>query len=1263
MAQSELRTGLAESPPAIRIDAPSASQLHSLRSCSTVVPSFPPLPWPSWPLLALPQLWTSCLFTGHWWSGASVYVSPSVSPPDADSMTSSDTQRLAFEAAVKAIAATSKGNKARMCAALRDLFAGVLGYEKTAIMVAPEDTGGRPDITISAPAATTPRATTPGATTPGATISSSRPWIVGVCSDEPGTLHNAGTRRSLYAANAGFFTADTAFFLMADPEMLVVRRVGSTRDDSMAWQGLDHETLAARLAWLRAEFAGIPQAINAFLGGDDSSIARDRLTAPANANAETRLAARITQNIFFDTLRETTGRLQQATLNALQATRDARHEIAVRTEPSGNTAREKYPGIVPRAESKPPQLENSTVQRPLLQKPELTRLTLEALPAFAAHSGLDPVKDADRLERLFASQTSSLLLARILLVRFLEDHGFFDREEPQGTRRHYLCNRGVHAFRQLDAHFGHGTGGLPGGVGKRGNFRLPTFLETELDWVMGLPAPELREAIEWALFRFARFDFATVRGDLMTGVHDRLLDRRQRKEQGEVYTPPSIARYLLNRLALPRDAEVFDPACGSGIFLIERYREAIGEAAGQGSIRYAEARRLCARLAGNDINFFSAALTQAQLIWHLLPFRDEVRQLGLPDLRISSGTNSLVPGSLPGSLPDSFQDPAGAGFARIDRSGYDAVIGNPPYVRSERAGALEPAAQDVFTAVRRVEGKTFSGITVGANAYTLFIYRALDHWCRQPENGGPAGKLAFVVPLAFCVSSEASDLRALFQSGQRWAIREIVDLELIWRQIFDVDVLAMLLIAEATPAAASDSVRIRLADQSCVSCPPGAKRPTFRFDHLPEQVIAYDALFAPDGRIVTRLTPRRATILTKLWNNPSLRDAAMQYWTRRGEKARRSPPDAAGSAPWQEHRLIREGLAKRGQVHFRNRGGHRLFKGENVTASRLAGVPVFEKFDVSKASSPSIWAYPEILPKTLYALPILAQLPVAAPFNPAEIAMENTVTLFGPRADLADFPFDVLLLSSIYGFFHVIANRRSYQNRIRGHIYPTAVAALPWNDALKAHGVTLREIGARLCDACERRFSETCRRATAAAALGLKPLKDLVRAMSNTKLTRSDAFADEPAISIELSPIEPVDEAFVLSLNAEKTHRLIFSREDVAQLAAAGLAQLEGSETTWSQLLQAPVPVSSAMAADLARLHRNSAPEKLDAAIAAEIEKLDALVGQALGLTPSDITFIRKEMIEDPLLARVRPRYPFFVPRQHGRRKNLERKDRYRRSA
>jgi N-6 DNA Methylase len=810
-------------------------------------------------------------------------------------------QRADFGAAVEALRATIKGKEATMYTALRDLFVDVLGYPKTSVVVDTAGSRGRPDLTVYAP---------------GGTQGSRVSWVVGEAKDEPKAVADPANRVALFAEKAKYITADTAYFVMADPEMLVVRGVGlgEQADMELPWAGLTIETFADKLAALRAEVAGVPEMLRKFRAGNEALIARDKLTVASDAGPAALVAVQVNRNVFFDTLTETTHLLQQATLHALEAVRLGRDEIVKRlaafnAKYNGSTFR-AYPISIEGKEIKSREKETAhrrdaaLLRRFLVQQPALARLTLDALPRFSERTGLDLEHDLPKVERFFANETANLILARILLIRFLEDHGFFDEERPDGIRRRrYLCNGGVAAFQGMHEYFGHGyTRLLEEAYRTGGHFYSAAFDETELDWIVALSVPELSRMLEWAMFRLARFDFATARGDLMSGVYDRFLDRKQRKEQGEVYTPPSIARYLLDRLSLPETAEVLDPACGSGTFLIERYRQTYGEITDTGTGTYPDARAAVERLAGNDLNPFSAVLTQIQLLWHLLPFGEDIRTQGFPDLRITERANSLVPGSL--------YDPTQTRFGEIDRSGYDAVIGNPPYVRAERAGELEGHAQAYFTGTRKVGDRAFPGVTIGSNAYTLFIYRALDHWARQPGANGAPGKLGFVVPLAFCVSNEAADLRRLFLPDGRWSIREIVDLELIWREIFDADVLPMLLIAEATPARADDQVRIRLADESCVEYQAGAKRPTFKFNHLPEQEIAYADLFAPDGRIMTRLTPRRAEILKKIRAKGNMRDAAMPFWTKRNEKPRLEAPAGIGAGKWREERLIKDGLAK-----------------------------------------------------------------------------------------------------------------------------------------------------------------------------------------------------------------------------------------------------------------------------------------------------------------------------------------------------------------
>ena len=191
---------------------------------------------------------------------------------------------------------------------------------------------GRPDVTVFGP---------------GGADSSRVAWIVGECKDEHGAVASGPARLSLYAEKAKYITADTAYFMMADPGMLVIRPIGSgdAADIEVPWAGLTIEAFAEKLAPLRAEVAGVPEMLQEFRAGNETLIARDKLTAAPAADAAEQLAVQINRNVFFDTLGENTHLLQQATLHALQASRQERQDIEKRVAAFG----EKYGGHIFRA--------------------------------------------------------------------------------------------------------------------------------------------------------------------------------------------------------------------------------------------------------------------------------------------------------------------------------------------------------------------------------------------------------------------------------------------------------------------------------------------------------------------------------------------------------------------------------------------------------------------------------------------------------------------------------------------------------------------------------------------------------------------------------------------------------------------------------------------------------------------------------------------------------------------------------------------------
>ena len=1162
-----------------------------------------------------------------------------------------------FEISRDSLLLTAKGQEATMYGPLRDLFIEVLGYPPQDVDIDRSGARGRPDITVFAP---------------GAADDSKVVWIVLEAKDEHDACRRDANRKVLFSEKCKYITADTAWFVMVDPTTMVVRPADSGGDAStdivLDFATITYEQFVEALADLRADVAGVPRLLARFRAGDEELIAVDKLTGSATGKTDA-LSEIVARNVFFDGLEETTQRLQHAAIAALTAIKTERKLLTDEVNAFSTKFRghifHPYPTSI---EGKPKGREETIahgreahrLNRMLASDPALARLTLSALPRFADRVGIDPVKDGDKLDQFFATETANLILARILLIRFLEDHGFFDEETPDGSRqRRYLCNGGVQAFQGMRDYFNaRYTRLLQDAYRSGAKVYAAAFHETEHDWVLDLADDTLSRNVEWAMYRFARFDFTSIRGDILTGIYDRFLDPSQRKAQGEFYTPPSIARYMLDRLDLVPDDSILDPSCGSGTFLIERYQQAIGEDADRGIATYQDACKAITRIAGNDLNPFSAVLTQIQLLWHLLLFGRDVRAHGIPAIHISERANSLVPTDL--------RDQTTTRFGDIDLPGYSAVVGNPPYVRPERGQDLERTAHIYYAQSVTTETGTYRGISIGYNLYNLFIYRALDYWCSVPDGVKikSPGKLAFLLPLSFCSANSSSELRRLFEPGGRWTITEIVDMELIWRHVFDADVLPMILFAEARPPNEGDEVTVRHVDESSVTYNPSNRkaRPTFELGIAPESRLPYADLFTPEGRIAPRLTPDRATIARKLRALDEFANAAKPYWTKRkgSYRAVDTKPAGMGEALWEERRMIAGGVARRGTGTEHTPNGLDVYKGENIRTGSLVGEPQFKSLDVANLSDPSLWRFPDLLPARMWCFPVIEQIPCAAPFDPTRVTVTNTATVLGPRSDLESFPFDLLLTSRIYGWFTLLSLRSSYQNKLRHHMYHTIIGKLPWSENLKGIVSDLEALRDPFFNACLSRFDVGSELARQLGELALVPLKRAFKTLADKTdvLILSPEFDTGEEFTLILPKLPESVDSLTLTVS-QLGHRISFPNMTLVNYLYLGLRPVEGKEMTKNKLLNLPMPQDESTAHALSDLLAKFDPTLVETQVETYVAAIDCAVGAALGLVPEEISFVQSEMRDDAFLSRVRPRYPHFTPALRGRRTSLESATRY----
>lgn len=87
---------------------------------------------------------------------------------------------------------------------------------------------------------------------------------------------------------------------------------------------------------------------------------------------------------------------------------------------------------------------------------------------------------------------------------------------------------------------------------------------------------------------FPLYDFNIIPVELISNIYERFLGDKNQKEDKAFYTPPYLVSFLLKKTIAPfieknTSCKILDPACGSGIFLVESARKLIEEKSIQNS--------------------------------------------------------------------------------------------------------------------------------------------------------------------------------------------------------------------------------------------------------------------------------------------------------------------------------------------------------------------------------------------------------------------------------------------------------------------------------------------------------------------------------------------------------------------------------------------------------------------------------------------------------------------------------------------------------
>lgn len=1154
--------------------------------------------------------------------------------------------KFSFDQIIDKLKSTPTGKEAAMYGPIRDIFIHVLGYTATDVDIDTAGEGGRPDVTARALSGFVDSRDVP----------MKIDWVVVEAKDERDCFINAKIRENIFAQKSKYVTADTAWFVMVEPDALIIRPVAgvtltANADIVISFADLTEHEFRTKASMLMASQAGVSEKLKRFRQGDVSLIAIDKLSVNIDTTPSDAVINRIALNRrrFFQQIRQTTQHLQGSVSCAMgrlspeithfknRATTfwetfgkaDVcfdQHTLTLNGKPLGPD------------QSRQHDRESAKIRAEFAKNPHIARLAIAGLSEFQSRTGIDD----DKLNELFSIETANLILARVLLLRFFEDHKFFGELK-------YICNGGVDAFQKMRSYFKSSYTKLLEHAYREGSrLYASAFDETELDWIVGSHDEPLSSAIELTLFRFAQFDFSTVKGDILTGIYDRFMDRDQRKKLGEFYSPPSIARYMISRLNVTRETKSFDPSCGSGTFLIEMYRYMVGNDLDRGMAEYSDVLLVLERIAGNDLNTFSSVLAQIQILWQILSLKNDIEAQGFPDLLITGKVNSLVESNHWESLNR---------FAEIDQTKFDLVVGNPPYVRAERSSQ----ALDKRSCVEFERPKNgFHGVSSKLNSYALFLYRALDRWCRPVDENGNAGKVAFILPVSIFDGNDTAKLRKLFEVGGRWRICEIVDLEVIYREVFDADVLPAILIAENKPASIDDVVSVRFADHACVKRTDTDSVPEFDLNSLQESVIPYSNIFSPDGRILTRVNNSRLEILRKLWLNKTFSDVAKRFWVKKnGAKIIDWTDIEPIIGEWEQRIMISGGIAFRGSKPQCD-GGMNVYKGENIIATELQGEPAINNADMTRIDDIGLWKYSTIHPSRGLAVARVAHCPNGVMFDPCALTFTNTATILLPRDDLVNVPFDLLLLSNIYVWFYALAARMGVLRTLRSDVYPTNLAFLPWSEHILVISDDISALRPRIIEACSRFLNASESIITDLANIGCDTFKNRLRDDKNSLLTWGDNFLiSKHETIVNAVSVTNIGSAWRIQVSDDIFDWVECNREDIAIGLKIALEQRNGESLDKSAILNTQIPLSSDELIKWNTVLTSYQNATIELEMQQALSELDMIIGSALGLDAEDVDEIQNDLRTDPFLMGIRPRYPGTVTRKQGFRSGLDSDSRY----
>ncbi len=388
--------------------------------------------------------------------------------------------------------------------------------------------------------------------------------------------------------------------------------------------------------------------------------------------------------------------------------------------------------------------------------------------------------DETQRQEEFSLQAAYVVFIRLLLIRVCEDKGVFMRLSD-GTSRRFFSNGGLKNWQDVIDRYWLFAKGNP----------YDSLMDMAYNNAQNIYAHFFtgRELFNWflldkyqlvmTLHKLSKFNFAGVDSDIVGTVYSTYVNRKEKKEKGQYYTPPEIVNYILDEVGYRSGAGIIgatkrliDPACGSGSFLVaaaKRLVETYKSRTNQIDDPVSVLDRVQNNLYGFDLNPFACYLSEVNLLIQVLDLiklahdkgqRPNIQRFHIYNVdalaRPTGAYRSLMFNTLIAEESDQVDQIKSRSPNTIYENGFAFVVANPPY------GAR---LSDEYKAILRTD---YADVFYGQpDTYVFFFKLGI-------ELLGTGGKLGFITPNTYLMGTNTAALRRqLLEAGK---IEQIVDL-------------------------------------------------------------------------------------------------------------------------------------------------------------------------------------------------------------------------------------------------------------------------------------------------------------------------------------------------------------------------------------------------------------------------------------------------------------------------------------------------------